>query len=176
MNKATILLETHLDHVRCHEANATSPAGRRVVEHIVHAEARVLTGELVQVLLQENVLLVDVCEDEIDLSLVAGSSASENGLGDLQHGSDTGTASNHTKVPDHVGSVDHGALGTFDLELVADLESCEVTADVTGRIALDEQVDIAGLDIGGDGGVGADDFLVGDGLGLGVLDIKVGGD
>jgi len=174
--EAVILLETYLNHVRSHEANATSPAGRRVVEHVVHAEARVLTGELVQVLLQKNVLLVDVCEDEVDLGLISGSSASEDSLGDLQHGSDTGTASNHTEVPHHVGSVNHGALGALDLQLVADLESCEVTADVTGGVALDEQVDIAGLNIGGDGGVGAHDFLVGNGLGLGVLDIEVGGD
>jgi len=175
-SKTTILLRTYLDHVRSHEANATGPACRRVVEHVVHAEARVLARKLVQVLLQKNILLVDVCEDEVDLSLVAGSSASEDGLGDLQHGSDTGTASNHTKVPDHVGSVDHGALGALYLHLVANVESREVTADVTGRVALDEQVEVAGVDIGGDRSVGAHDFLVGDGLGLGVLDIEVGGD
>ena len=145
--KATTL-ETYLDHVRSNEANTTSPASRRVVEHVVHAEARVLASKLVQVLLQKDVLCVDVCENEINLSLVAGRSASEDGLGNLKHGSDTGTTSNHTEVPDHVGSVDHSALGTLDLELVTDLESCEVAADVTGRVALDEQVDVARLDIG----------------------------
>ena len=142
----------------------------------MHTEARVLASELVQVLLQENVLLVDVCEDEVDLSLVAGSSASEDSLGDLEHGSDTGTASNHTEVSDHVGSVDHSTLGALDLHLVANVESCQVTADVAGRVALDEQVEVAGVDIGGDGGVGTNDLLVGHGLGLRVLDVEVGGD
>jgi hypothetical protein len=143
---------------------------------VVHAEARVLAGKLVQVLSKKNVLLVDVCEDKIDLSLVAGRSASEDGLGNLQHGSDTSSTSDHTEVSDHVGSVNHSALGALDLHLVADVESREVTADVTGRVALDEQVEVAGVDIGGDGSVGAHDFLVGGGLGLGVLNIEVGGD
>jgi hypothetical protein len=143
---------------------------------VVHTEARVLAGKLVQVLSQKDILLVDVCEDEVDLSLVAGRSASENSLGNLQHGSNTSATSNHAKVPDHVGSVNHGSLGALDLHLIADVESREVTADVTGRVALDEQVEVAGVDIGGDGSVGAHDFLVGGGLGLGVLDIEVGGD
>lgn len=168
--------KTYLDHVCSNESNAASPARWRVVEHVVHAEARVLTGKLVQVISKENVFLVDVGENEVDLSLVAGGSASEDGLGDLKHGSDTGTASNHTKVPDHVGSVNHGALGSLDLHLVADVESCEVTADVSGGVALDEQVEVARVYIGGDGSVGAHNLLVGDGLGLGVLDVEVGGD
>ena len=143
---------------------------------MVNAEARVFTGELVQVLSQENILLVHVGEDKVDLSLVAGGSASEDGLGDLQHRGDTSATSDHTEVPNHVGSVDHGTLGALDLHLVANVESCQVTADVAGRVALDEQVEVAGVDIGGDGGVGTNDLLVGHGLGLGVLDVEVGGD
>lgn len=166
----------HLDHVGSDEADAASPALRRVVEHVVNAEARILAGKLVQILSQENVVLVHVGEDQVNLSLVAGRSASENSLCNLQHGSDSSATSNHTKVPDHVGGVNHGALGALDLHLVADVEGCEVTADVAGGVALDEQVEVAGVDIGGDGSVGADDLLVGDNLGLGVLDIKVGGE
>lgn len=142
----------------------------------MHAEAGVLAGKVVQILLQKNVLLVDVREDEINLSLVAGSPASEDSLDDLEHGSDTGTASDHAEVPDHVGSVNHGALGALDLHLVANLEGCEVTADVAGRVALDEQVEVAGVDIGGNRSVRAHDLLVGDGLSLGILDIEVGGE
>lgn len=143
---------------------------------MVNTEARVLTGKLIQVLSQENVILVDVGKDEIDLSLVASRSASEDSLCDLQHGSDTSATSDHTKVSDHVGSVHHGALGALDLHLVADVESREVTADVTGGVALDEQVEVAGVDIGGDRGVRADDLLVCDDFGLGVLDVEVGGE
>jgi hypothetical protein len=142
----------------------------------VDTEARVLASELVQVLLQKNILLVHVGEDEVNLGLVAGRSTSEDSLDDLQHRGDTSATSDHTEVPNHVGSVDHGTLGALDLHLVADVESCQVTADVAGRVALDEQVEVAGVDIGGDGGVGTDDLFVGDGLGLGVLDIEVGGD
>jgi hypothetical protein len=142
----------------------------------VDTEARVLASELVQVLLQKNILLVHVGEDEVNLGLVAGRSTSEDSLDDLQHRGDTSATSDHTEVPNHVGSVDHGTLGALDLHLVADVESCQVTADVAGRVALDEQVEVAGVDIGGDGGVGTDDLLVGDGLGLGVLDVEVGGD
>jgi len=142
----------------------------------VDAEARVFASELVQVLLQKNILLVHVGEDEVNLGLVAGRSASEDSLDDLQHRGDTSATSDHTEVPNHVGSVDHGTLGALDLHLVADVESCQVTADVAGRVALDEQVEVAGVDIGGDGGVGTDDLFVGHGLGLGVLDVEVGGD
>lgn len=133
----TDCFSAHLDHVGSDEANATSPALRRVVEHVVNTEARVLAGKLVQVLSQENVILVDVGKDEIDLSLVASRSASEDSLCDLQHGSDTSATGDHTEVCDHVGSVHHGALGALDLHLVANVESREVTADVTGGVALD---------------------------------------
>jgi hypothetical protein len=167
---------SYLDHVSSHETNTASPALRRVVEHVVDAEARVFTGELVQVLSQENVLFVHVGENEVNLGLVAGRSASEDSLGDLQHRGDTSATSDHTKVPDHVGGVDHGTLGALDLHLVANVESCQVTADVAGRVALDEQVEVAGVDIGGYGGVGTNDLLVGDGLSLGILDVEVGGD
>jgi len=166
----------YLDHVSSHKTNTAGPALRRVVQHVVDAEARVLASELVQVLSQKDVLLVHVGENEVNLGLVAGRSASEDSLGDLQHRGDTSATSDHTKVPDHVGSVDHGTLGALDLHLVADVESCQVTADVSGRVALDEQVEVAGVDIGRDGSVGTNDLLVGDGLSLGVLDIEVGGD
>jgi len=142
----------------------------------VDAEARVFTSELVQVLLQENVLLVHVGEDEVNLGLVAGGSASEDSLDDLQHRGDTSTTSDHTEVPNHVGSVDHSALGALDLHLVADVEGCQVTADVASRVALDEQVKVAWVDIGRDRGVGTDDLFVGDSLSLWVLDVEVGSD
>lgn len=143
---------------------------------MVDAEARVFASELVQVLSQENVLLAHVGKDEVNLSLVARGSASEDSLGDLEHRGDTSTTSDHTKVSDHVGGVDHGTLGALDLHLIADVEGCQVTADVAGRVALDKQVEVAGVDIGGDGCVGTDDLFVGDGLSLRVLDIEVGSD
>jgi hypothetical protein len=62
-------------------------------------------------------------------------------------------------VAAHVGGVDHGALGTADLHGVADLETGQVLGDVTLGIGLDEQVEVASLVVGRDGGVGADNLL-----------------
>lgn len=59
----------------------------------------------------------------------------------------------------HVGSVNHGTLGTTDLHVLADLELGQVLGDVALRVGLDEQVEVTGLMVGGDGGVRADDFL-----------------
>lgn len=166
----------YLDDVCGDETDTSSPALGRVVEHVVDSEAGILASELVQVLPEEDVILVDVCEDQVDLGLVAGGAASHDSLGDLQHGSDTGATGDHAKAFNHVGSVDHGTLGTLDLHGVANVQSCEVTADVAGGVALDEQVEVSGVDIGGDRGVRADDLFVAHGLGLGVLHVEVGGE
>jgi thiamine pyrophosphokinase len=37
-------------------------------------------------------------------------------------------------VPDHIGCVDHGALGALDLHLVADLEVGDILGDVAGGV------------------------------------------
>ena len=42
---------------------------------------------------------------------------------------------------------------------VADLQVGQVLGDVTLRVSLDEQVEVAGFIVGGDGGVRADDLL-----------------
>jgi hypothetical protein len=72
-------------------------------------------------------------------------------------------------VAAHVGGVDHGALGTTDLHGVADLETGQVLGDVTLGVGLDQQVEVASLVVGRDGGVGADNLLglAGDGRGEG---------
>lgn len=51
-----------------------------------------------------------------------------------------------------------------------------MTADVTGWVALNEQVEVAGVDVGGNWGVRSDDLFVCDDLCLGVLDVEVGGE
>ena len=123
------------------------------------SELRVLGSERIEFVFEQDILGVDVGKDEIDLGLVACWSSAHNGLGDLQHGGDSGASGNHTKVSDHVGSVYHGALGASDLHFVADLEFGYIFGDVAGGVRLDDEVDMALVFVGGDGGVRADDFL-----------------
>lgn len=153
--------EPYRDHVSRNVTNAASPSSRGLVENVVHAESLVLLGERIEVLLEQNILGRDVGKDEIDLSLVAGGAAADDGADDLQHGRNTGTTSNHAKVTDHVGGIHEGALGAANTNRLADGERGHVLGDVTGRIGLDEEVDIAGLVVARNGSVGAHDFLGG---------------
>lgn len=123
------------------------------------ADAVILGNESVKVLLEQDVLGGDVGEDEIDLGLVTSLAAADDGTDDLQHRGDTSATGNHTKVADHVGSVDKGALGATDADRLADLERRHVLGDVTGRVRLDEQVEEAGLVVARDGSVRADNLL-----------------
>lgn len=159
---------TYSDHVGGDVANTTGPALRGLVQDVVHAEAAVLLGESIEVLLEENVLGRDVGEDEVDLGLVACGTATDDGADDLEHGGDTGTSGDHAKVTDHVRGVDEGTLGTLDLERLANLERGHVLGDVAGGVGLDQEVKVAGLVVARDGGVGAHDLL-GGAIGLGAV-------
>jgi hypothetical protein len=164
----------YLDHVGSDETNTTSPALRGVVEDVVNSEATVLASHAVKFVLHENVLGVDVGEDQVNLSLVARSTATENSLGDLVHGGDTGTASDHSEAADHVGLVSHGTLGTLDLDGVTDLHLREMSADVAGGVALDENIEVAGGSVIGNGSVRTKNLLLSGDLSLGVLDRQGG--
>ena len=153
---------SHLDHVRGNEANTTSPVLRRVVQDIIDVESLILLDELLQLLLKQNILGVDIGEDQINLggviTAVAGTVANDS-LDDLQHGSDTGTTSNHTNVAAHIRGVDHGTLGTTDLHGLANLQGSEVLGDVTLVISLDQEIEVASLIVGRDGGVRTNNLL-----------------
>jgi hypothetical protein len=155
-------MAAHLDHVRGNEADTAGPSLRGVVKDIVYTEAVILRNKLLKLLLEQDVIGVDVGEDEVHLggvvSAVAGT-VTDDGLDDLEHGGDSGTSGNHTNVPAHVGSVDHGTLGTAHLHGIADLEGGQVLGDVTLGVGLDEEVEVADFIVGGDGSVGADDLL-----------------
>lgn len=154
------IIMTYLDHIGRDVANAAGPALGRVVEDVVDAEALVLGGERVQVLLEQDVLLRDVGEDEVDLGAVAGGlAAADDGLDDLQHGRDAGAAGDHAEVAHHVGGVGEGALGPAHADGLAGGERGEVPADVARRVRLDQQVEVAGLLVAADGRVRADDLL-----------------
>lgn len=73
----------------------------------------------------------------------------------------------------HVGGVDESALGTPHADGLADGQRSHVLGDVAGRVRLDEQVEVAGLVVARDGGVGPDNLL---GRAIGLLDISANGD
>lgn len=126
-----------LDHVRVHEANTTSPALRRVVQHIVHLELRMLLGQQVKLSLQDDILLVDISEDQADLSLVLW--ILDNCTNDLKHGSKSSTTSNHTNSTAHVGSVVELSLRATGIDRIAKLKLAEHFGDVALRVRLDAE-------------------------------------
>jgi hypothetical protein len=82
----------------------------------------------------------------------------------LKHGRNASAASDHAKVADHVGRVDHGTLGALDLDLVSKLHASKVLRDVASGVGLDNEVDIARvLFVRCDGRVGAHNLLAVDG-------------
>ena len=155
------------DHNCRDEAHAAVPLLRRVVQHIVHPKLVILRGDGIDVLLQQDILGVDVREDEIDLCPVAGRAPALNGFDNLQHGCDSGTAGDHAEVAHEVGRVDHGALGAAHFDGLPWGEGSDVLGDVAGGVRFDEDIDVAAVFVGGDGRVGADDFLAVDGGGEG---------
>ena len=148
------------DHVGGHVAHTAGPALGRVIQHVVYPKARVLLGQGVKVLLEKDVLLGDVGKDEVNLGLVAGGAAAYDSTHDLQHGGDASAAGDHAEVADHVGSVYEGALGPAEADGLTDDEGGHVTRDVALRVRLDEEVEVAGLVVARDWGVGTDDLLV----------------
>lgn len=151
--------KTYGNHISGDIADTTLPIRGGLVEDVVDAETLVLSGQSIEILLQQDILGGDVCEDEVNLGDVAGLAAADDGADNLEHWGDTGTAGDHTKVADHVGSVDEGALGAADLDGLADAETRQVLGDVSGRVGLDQEVEVAGLVVAADRGVGADDLL-----------------
>lgn len=144
---------THSNHVTGDVADTTGPALRRVVQDVVDANAAVLLYQGVKVLSQENVLGRHVGKDQVDLSLVAVGAATNNSTDDLEHRGDSGAASNHAEVTDHVGCVDEGTLGPTDANDLANHQGSHVLGDVTLGIGLDQEIKVSGLVVAGDWGV-----------------------
>jgi len=153
--------ELLLDEVLGDEASGTGPALGRIVQHIVDPEAGIVGCQRIELVLEQNVVGIDVGEEQIDFCLVAGCATADNGLDDLQHGCDACATGDHTKMPDHVGRVDHGALGAPDLHRIANLEVGDIFGNVTRRVRLDEQVEVALVVVRRGGRVRSDDWLVG---------------
>jgi hypothetical protein len=69
-------------------------------------------------------------------------------------------------MTDHVGFVYHSSFWSPHFYGLSDDEGGHVFGDVAGGVGFYEEVEVAGLVVAGDGGVGADDLLVG-AVGLG---------
>lgn len=154
--------DANLDHLGSNKSNATSPALGRVVQNVVDVEVRILSSQHIQLLLKEDVIWVDIGEDQVQFGGVVAAIAravANNGLDDLQHGSDASTTSNHTNVTAHVRSVDHGTLGTAHFHGIANLQGGQVLGNVTLGIGLYEQIKVTGLIVRRNGSVGADNFF-----------------
>lgn len=140
--------KTYRNHLRCNKSNLATPLLRRVVQDIVHSESGIFLGQLIQILLQQNILLAHISEQEINLGLVLNTSisnalsSSNYSADNLQHGRDSGSASNHTEMSDHVWSIDHCALWTLDLDRLSDNEGGHIFRDVSSRVRFNEKVKV----------------------------------
>lgn len=150
---------TYGDHLGGDVADTAGPVRRGLVQDIVNPETAVLLGQRIKVFLEEDILGSDVGEDQVNLGLVTGSAAADDGANDLEHGGDPGAAGNHAKVTDHVGSIDECALGALDTKSLPNLEGRHMLRDVAGGVGFDEQVEITRLVVTRDGSVGSHNLL-----------------
>ena len=126
----------------------------------MNTNLRIILGQCIQVLLQQDILLGDIGENEVHLGVVASSSASHDGFDDLQHGSNTGSTSDHTKAADHVRGVNEGALGSLDFDSLANFEGGHELGDVALWVRLDEEIKETGLVISRDRSIGSNNIFV----------------
>lgn len=128
--------EVLFDLVLGNETGTASPARRRVVEHVEDGEpSRVSSGQLVQFGLEQDVLWVDIGVDEADGGFVLG--IFESGTDDLEHGGDSGSASDHSKLTRQLRGIDEFTLRALDPELVSNLEEGHVARYVTLLVGLE---------------------------------------
>lgn len=152
---------TYGDHVCGNIANAASPALWGLVQYVVDANASILLGKGIKVLLEENILRGNIGKDQIDFGLITGGPSPDDGPHDLQHRSNSSPAGNHAEVSHHVRSVDKGTLRSTDTNRLANHERGHVLGNIALGVGLDEKVKVTGLVVTRDGSVGADNLLGG---------------
>lgn len=129
------LAEMLLDHLLGDEADTLGPSRGRIVEDVIDLETTVGGGDLlIELLLEEDVGLGDVCVDEGHSRLVL--QVLERGANDLEHRGDASATSNHGEVRSEVRRVDHLALGSLDFDLVANFKTLEVLGNVALLVRL----------------------------------------
>ena len=127
----------------------------------MHANTAILLSNSIKIILEQNVLRRDVGKDEVNLCLITTGPTAHNGTNDLQHRRDPRAASDHAEVADHVGRVHKRALRPAETDRLADGQAGDVLRDVSLRVGLDEEVEVAGLVVAGDRSVGSYDLLGG---------------
>ncbi len=132
-----------------------------LVKDVLDVEAvRILLSEAVKLLAEKDILLLDVAEYELHISLV--SRVVEDAFGHLQHGGNSRAASDKVSLTDGVGLVLVLGRGSLDLHRVANLKLGELLGEVAIRVALHKEVQHAAL-VCVDRGVRAGHGLVTDG-------------
>lgn len=141
------------------EALALRPVLRGLVEDVKGAETvGELVLELLEFRLEQDIIGGDVAEDERDLGLVLG--VLEDGAGELVHGSDTGTTGDQGDVVVLVGLPRVLGNGALHLKRLAGSHAVHVLGHDAARVLLDDEVDVAGGILVGNGGVGTDGRLL----------------
>jgi len=132
----TATREVLLNLVLGDESGTTSPTSRGIVEHVEDREPDGVRGsQLIQFSLEQDILWINVGVNEGDLCLVRR--VLESSTDDLEHGSDPGSSSDHSKLTRQVRGIDKFTLGAFDLEFVPNFEERYMAGDVTLLIGLE---------------------------------------
>ena len=127
--------EVLLDLVLRDKTGSTGPTSRGIIEHIEHRESGGVNGsQPIQLSLEQNILRINVRVDEGDFCLVRG--VLESSTDDLEHGSDSGSTSDHPELTRQVRGIDEFTLGSFDLGLVSNLEEGHMARDVALLVGL----------------------------------------
>ena len=124
-----------LDMLLGHKANTALPANRRVVEDIDGLEPfPVLLNQTLEIIPEKDILLINIGVDQSDSCAIGR--VFKGSANDLQHGRNSGSASNHREVGHQVGSVVKLSLGPFDADLVTELEQRDMFRDIAFLVCL----------------------------------------
>lgn len=99
------------------------------------------SAQLIQVLLQENILLINICKNQVHLRFIIA--VPQNGLDDLQHRGNPRSTRNHPERADQVRPVVEVPLGTFDADGLTDFQTRDVFGNVARWVGLNEEGELA---------------------------------
>jgi hypothetical protein len=126
--------------VRCdlffwHEPDAPCPSRWWIVQNIVNFESRrIFVGQLIELFLEENILVVNVSINETQPGGILG--VLKGSADDLQHGCDTGASGDHANFTWECWRIVELTLWTFNANVVANLEERNIAGDVALLVRL----------------------------------------
>jgi hypothetical protein len=116
-----------------HEAHSTLPYCGRVVQDVEDPQPSVACiDQLFDVFFKKNIVGVDVSVNERKFRLVVR--VFESCSNDLQHGRDSTASSKHSDVVGKIGRIVELTLGSFNLEIISNLQGSEVLGNIALRI------------------------------------------